>query len=113
MVCGAKTIEELLDSIRTKSGRVCPLECGQGKVDKNGRCISKTCPLGLIRGGDGDCVVRRRPVMRHEVEVEERGCEHGFTKRNGEEDRLSGTQMTTSWLLAEGGSCGARGWESQ
>ena len=63
---------ELLDSIRTKSGRVCPVECGQGKVDKNGRCVTEACPLGLIRDGDGDCVVRRRPVMQHEVEVKER-----------------------------------------
>ena len=58
---------ELLDAIRGKSGRVCPLECGARQVEKNGRCVAKTCPAGLVLGDDGDCerkTERRKTAAR-------------------------------------------------
>ncbi len=63
---------ELLESIKGRSERVCPLECGARKVEKNGRCIAKGCPPGFTLDVDGDCVLRRRMVRRHDVEAEER-----------------------------------------
>jgi uncharacterized caspase-like protein len=47
---------ELLDSIREKSERVCPLECTGGQAKKNGQCVTKTCPPGRELGNNGQCV---------------------------------------------------------
>jgi hypothetical protein len=46
---------ELLDFIRGRSGRVCPLECGMRQVEKDGRCITKTCPSGFVLDLEGSC----------------------------------------------------------
>lgn len=64
----AEPTNELLDSIRARSERVCPVGCGPRKVEKEGRCIAKGCPAGFALDDDGDCVVRRKTVRRHEVE---------------------------------------------
>ncbi|HEY6257901.1 MAG TPA: DUF6719 family protein [Xanthobacteraceae bacterium] len=46
---------ELLDAIRGKSERVCPLECDSHQVEKDGRCIAKSCPKGLNIDDNGNC----------------------------------------------------------
>lgn len=46
---------DLLDSIRGKTERVCPLECGTRESEKDGRCIAKSCPRGQTIGSDGRC----------------------------------------------------------
>ena len=46
---------EFLDALRGKTGRICPLECGAREVEKDGRCVTKTCPSGQRLGGDGKC----------------------------------------------------------
>jgi uncharacterized caspase-like protein len=51
---------ELLDLIRGKSERVCPLECGSRQVEKEGRCITKTCPTASYLDEDGNCVSKRQ-----------------------------------------------------
>ncbi|NJO23027.1 MAG: hypothetical protein HC868_08825 [Sphingomonadales bacterium] len=33
-----------LDAVRARRNRVCPLDCGAGKVEKDGDCIAKTLP---------------------------------------------------------------------
>jgi hypothetical protein len=50
---------DFLDAIRDKSQRVCPLDCGQREVEKDGRCIAKTCPSGSTLGADGVCQKRK------------------------------------------------------
>jgi Caspase domain len=59
---------ELLDIIRGKSGRVCPIECGPRQIERDGRCVAKTCPAGSDLNDDGDCTPRRRAVSRPEPE---------------------------------------------
>jgi hypothetical protein len=56
---------ELLDAIRARSERICPLECGRHQFEKDGRCIAKKCLAGFELDDDGDCVLRRR--HRHEA----------------------------------------------
>jgi len=46
---------DLLNAIRGKTGRVCPLECNSRQMEKDGQCIAKTCPSGLTLGRDGVC----------------------------------------------------------
>jgi hypothetical protein len=58
---------ELLDAIRAGSERICPLECGRRQLEKDGRCIAKKCLAGFELDDDGDCVLRRRSVTRHEA----------------------------------------------
>jgi uncharacterized caspase-like protein len=50
--------ENFLDAVRAKSDRVCPLECGAREVARNGRCVAKSCPNGLLLGSDGACEPR-------------------------------------------------------
>jgi hypothetical protein len=37
-----KPATELLDAVRTKQGRLCPLECGAREIESNGTCVPKT-----------------------------------------------------------------------
>jgi len=46
---------DFLNSIRTQSSRVCPLECTKTETESNGKCIAKTCPSGQKLDGDGNC----------------------------------------------------------
>jgi uncharacterized caspase-like protein len=52
---------ELLEAVRAKSGRVCPLECGARQVEMDGRCVIKTCADGLVLDLNGHC---KRPGAR-------------------------------------------------
>ena len=58
---------ELLDAIRARSERVCPFECGRRQIEKDGRCIAKSCPSGFALDDDGDCIFRRMTATRHET----------------------------------------------
>ncbi|HWX84402.1 MAG TPA: caspase domain-containing protein [Xanthobacteraceae bacterium] len=46
---------ELLDALRGKSGRVCPLECGALEVERNGHCVVNRCGRGFVLSSDGVC----------------------------------------------------------
>jgi hypothetical protein len=46
----------LLDAIRAKIDRVCPLECGVRQFEKDGKCVAKTCAAGMKLDSRGDCV---------------------------------------------------------
>jgi hypothetical protein len=59
---------ELLDAIRARSERVCPFECGRRQIEKDGRCIAKSCPSGFALDDDGDCIFRRTAASRHETD---------------------------------------------
>jgi hypothetical protein len=43
---GTKPTIELLDQIREKSDRICPLECNAHEVEKDGHCVVRASPSG-------------------------------------------------------------------
>ena len=45
----------LLDALRGATARVCPLDCGNRQVEKNGQCVAKICPGGRRLTRDGSC----------------------------------------------------------
>lgn len=47
--------QETLGLFDGVSGRVCPLECGPRRVERNGRCVIKTCPAGRVLTPAGIC----------------------------------------------------------
>jgi uncharacterized caspase-like protein len=55
----------LLDAIRGKSERVCPLECNAREIEKDGQCVTKTCPADQRLAVDGNCasVARGAPAV--------------------------------------------------
>jgi hypothetical protein len=46
---------DFLGTLRGKTGRVCPLECGVREELHNGQCVAKACPAGTALGDDGNC----------------------------------------------------------
>jgi hypothetical protein len=49
---------DLLENLRQRPGRVCPLVCSLRQIERAGNCILKTCRRGEILDQDGDCVPR-------------------------------------------------------
>ena len=43
------------DAVRSRSSRTCPLECSRREIERDGRCVAKSCPNGLALGADGAC----------------------------------------------------------
>ena len=52
-----------LDDLAKRQGRVCPLVCGARSLERNGRCVAKSCPAGEILDAAGDCAPRPRRVV--------------------------------------------------
>ena len=52
---------ELLEALRGKSERVCPVICSARQVLVGERCVPKSCPRGSILNADGDCERQFRP----------------------------------------------------
>jgi hypothetical protein len=50
---------DFLESVRAKPHRVCPLECGPREIEKNGRCVAKSCPSGSSLSESGTCEKRK------------------------------------------------------
>jgi sRNA-binding protein len=46
---------DLLVVVRGKSARVCPLECSVRQVEKDGRCVARSCPAGTKIDSQGEC----------------------------------------------------------
>jgi uncharacterized caspase-like protein len=55
---------ELLEAIRGTSDRVCPVRCNAREVDKDGRCLAKTCGAGELLNRDGECRPRTEAKTR-------------------------------------------------
>ena len=53
--------ETLLDALKSRPDRVCPLECPARETAEGGRCVPKTCPAGDMLTGAGSCVARPAP----------------------------------------------------
>jgi hypothetical protein len=51
----AEPAVDFLDAIRSKSGRVCPLQCDALEIEKDGRCVTNPCRDGFTLGDDGVC----------------------------------------------------------
>lgn len=46
---------QTLRLLQRHDGRVCPLSCNARQVEKNGRCVAKTCPSGQVLSSSGQC----------------------------------------------------------
>lgn len=63
--------QSLIDQLKAKTGRICPLVCPAREVERNGRCVLKTCRRGERLDEDGDCVAQApRQVVHHRTPVE-------------------------------------------
>ena len=47
--------------LKDQNDRICPLMCGARTIEKNGRCVTKTCARGEILDVEGDCISKPRP----------------------------------------------------
>ena len=50
---------DALDTVKSKTGRVCPLECERGTRASGDQCVKITCDDGYVLGSNGTC--QRRP----------------------------------------------------
>jgi hypothetical protein len=50
---------DALDVVKTKTGRVCPLDCERGYRASGERCVKITCEDGYVLGSNGSC--QKRP----------------------------------------------------
>jgi uncharacterized caspase-like protein len=55
MVAVLEPSPDLLQKLRTYQGRVCPLQCAVTEVERNGQCVTKTCPQGQKLSTKGAC----------------------------------------------------------
>lgn len=53
----------LLEQMRAKQSRVCPLVCGARYNKSGGRCVLKTCERGYLLSTKGQCY-KKKPVVR-------------------------------------------------
>lgn len=51
--------DDLLETIRKRAGRVCPLSCSVTEEIEEGRCVTKTCPAGQRLSSRGQCYVEK------------------------------------------------------
>ena len=49
---------DALDTVKGKTGRVCPLDCERGFRDSGDRCVKITCGSGYVLGANGSCQKR-------------------------------------------------------
>jgi hypothetical protein len=59
---------QILDMLRLKSGRVCPVKCRSGEVDVDDTCIPRKCPEGTSLSRSGTCLPIPAP-MRARVKI--------------------------------------------
>lgn len=60
---------EVLDAIRSKAARVCPLACDRGFRADGERCVKIVCDAGAVLNDDGRCEKKERPsAKRQETE---------------------------------------------
>src|SRR5262249_32402701 len=93
-VSAAEPTRELLEAIKTRPDRICPLGCGPRQVENNGRCVAKKCLSGFQLDEDGDCVWRwrRRTVTRQEdrskIQLYESKARHSSEPDAGDKKRV-------------------------
>lgn len=52
---------DALDAVKSKPGRVCPLECERGSHASGDSCVKITCDDGYVLGSNGSCQKRLEP----------------------------------------------------
>jgi uncharacterized caspase-like protein len=57
---------EVLDAIRSKQARVCPLACDRGFRADGERCVKIVCDAGSALDGDGRCEKKERPSAKRQ-----------------------------------------------
>lgn len=45
----------VLDTLKQREGRVCPLVCSARQEEQNGQCVTKSCPAGQQLSSNGNC----------------------------------------------------------
>ncbi|MCP5087140.1 MAG: hypothetical protein GY952_10105 [Rhodobacteraceae bacterium] len=55
---------DLLDDLKTQTGRVCPLVCGVRYRVSGDKCVRKTCASGLVLTSKGSCVKKTTTVSK-------------------------------------------------
>lgn len=55
---------DALDTVRSKTDRVCPLICAKGQKEDGGRCIQISCGSGYFLNSGGECEKRAEPKAR-------------------------------------------------
>jgi hypothetical protein len=50
---------DLLDAVRGRAARVCPLVCGRGYRVEGERCVQITCEAGFVLDTNGSCQKRK------------------------------------------------------
>ena len=60
---------ETLAAVKSRSARVCPLECGRGTRIKGDRCVAIICPRGQALSTNGACESVGRPEAPRTKEV--------------------------------------------
>jgi len=62
------TSVDVLDAIKAKPSRVCPLVCDQGFRAEGDRCVKVTCRVGYALNDDNECqrVQEKRPLAKQE-----------------------------------------------
>jgi uncharacterized caspase-like protein len=53
---------QILDMLRLKSGRVCPVKCRFNEVEVNAECVPRKCPGGTTLSRSGACLPTPAPV---------------------------------------------------
>src|SRR5581483_35957 len=64
---------DALDAVRTRQGRVCPLECDRGFRASGDHCVKITCDAGEVLGPSGAC----RPKPERAAKAVARTRTHG------------------------------------
>jgi hypothetical protein len=64
----AEPTNALLDAIKVRTERICPPEPAAYPSKRNVRHITRKCPGGYERDGDGDCPARRKAITRQEID---------------------------------------------
>jgi hypothetical protein len=54
----------LLEHLKARPSRVCPLDCGPLFEVRDGACVRVACPRGRVLRADGSCAQRPAPVVR-------------------------------------------------
>ena len=55
---------DALDTVRSKTERVCPLICAKGQKEDGGRCVQISCGAGSFLNSSGVCEKRPEPKAR-------------------------------------------------
>jgi hypothetical protein len=107
--------QDLLDTLRGKSDRVCPLACTPRQVERNGRCIAKTCPHSYILNDRGGCdrkreersktAARSSPTTRPLDSGPSSGSSRSIVPPKSDREPGAGMVRTGTSMLVDDGTC--------